>query len=216
MQQSSHPKPIRSGSQTHIAAFNSSLSRRDFLKQSATATLLAGLLIYKPSFAKELSTSVSTKDFTSHQKATLESVQLQLFPDDGDGPSASNIHAYRYLQWALTDPENMADGDKGFIIEGIQWLDNLSKQQHSSNFITLNPKQKHQLLEVFSHTSKHENWMSLLVYYLLEALLLDPVYGGNPNGIGWKWLEHQPGFPRPDNKHTYRHFLYDQDSGKSV
>jgi len=23
------------------------------------------------------------------------------------------------------------------------------------------------------------------------------VYGGNPDGIGWKWLEHQPGYPTP-------------------
>jgi len=51
-----------------------------------------------------------------------------------------------------------------------------------------------------------------LLTYLLEALLADPVYAGNPNGIGWKWLQHQPGFPRPTknkkyfklDKHRYR------------
>ena len=36
-------------------------------------------------------------------------------------------------------------------------------------------------------------WLSLLLYYIFEALLSDPVYGGNPDGIGWQWLEHQPG-----------------------
>ena len=41
------------------------------------------------------------------------------------------------------------------------------------------------------------NWLSLLLTYVLEALLADPVYGGNPDGIGWQWLEHQPGYPRP-------------------
>jgi gluconate 2-dehydrogenase gamma chain len=41
------------------------------------------------------------------------------------------------------------------------------------------------------------NWLSLLLTYLLEALLADPVYGGNPDGIGWTWLEHQPGYPAP-------------------
>jgi gluconate 2-dehydrogenase gamma chain len=23
------------------------------------------------------------------------------------------------------------------------------------------------------------------------------VYGGNPDGIGWRWLGHVPGYPRP-------------------
>ena len=28
-------------------------------------------------------------------------------------------------------------------------------------------------------------------------MLTPPSYGGNPNGIGWQWLEHQAGFPLP-------------------
>ena len=45
-----------------------------------------------------------------------------------------------------------------------------------------------------------------VMYYLAEALMLDPVYGGNPDMIGWKWLEHQAGFPRPVAGKTYRDF----------
>jgi gluconate 2-dehydrogenase gamma chain len=45
--------------------------------------------------------------------------------------------------------------------------------------------------------------LSLLLYYIFEALLSDPVYGGNPGGIGWQWLEHQPGFPRPPADKIY-------------
>ena len=43
----------------------------------------------------------------------------------------------------------------------------------------------------------------IILTYLLQALLTDPVYGGNPNGVGWKWLHHQPGFPRPPKDETY-------------
>jgi gluconate 2-dehydrogenase gamma chain len=28
-------------------------------------------------------------------------------------------------------------------------------------------------------------------------MLAPPAYGGNPDGIGWQWLEHQGGFPLP-------------------
>ena len=198
-----------------LTAYDSGLNRRDFLKKSAIATLVASLLVSKPSIAKVFSTSTATTaDFTTYQQTTLQAVQLQLFPNDGDGPSADDLHALRYLQWALTDPQNVEDGDASFIKEGLQWLDSFSEEHHKQKFITLDKQQQHHLLEQFSQTSSHENWMSLLVYYLLEALLLDPVYGGNPKGIGWKWLEHQAGFPRPDQHHTYRHYLNQKSAEK--
>jgi gluconate 2-dehydrogenase gamma chain len=28
-------------------------------------------------------------------------------------------------------------------------------------------------------------------------MLTPPAYGGNPDGVGWQWLEHQGGFPLP-------------------
>ena len=37
----------------------------------------------------------------------------------------------------------------------------------------------------------------------VEALLADPVYGGNFDQTGWRWLSHQPGFPRPSADKTW-------------
>jgi gluconate 2-dehydrogenase gamma chain len=34
-------------------------------------------------------------------------------------------------------------------------------------------------------------------------MLSPPAYGGNPNGIGWQWLNHQPGFPLPEKGGRY-------------
>ena len=42
-----------------------------------------------------------------------------------------------------------------------------------------------------------------MVGYLFEAMLSPPSYGGNPNGIGWHWLEHQAGFPLPQAGKRY-------------
>ena len=200
--------------------YQSGLTRREFLKQSSLSTLLAGILAYKPGTAKDLisdkttptkKASLSTRasppsSFLPHERATLKAVQLQLFPADGDGPSATDINALTYLEWALTDPDNKEDGDRAFIIEGISWLDTQSTATYQRPFIQLSHSQQHDLLDAFSIKKVQENWMSLLVYYLLEALLLDPVYAGNPNGIGWKWLQHQAGFPRPPTDKTYRYF----------
>ena len=46
-------------------------------------------------------------------------------------------------------------------------------------------------------------WLRELIHYILEALLSDPVYGGNPGGIGWRWLEHRPGYKRPSPQQRY-------------
>ena len=34
-------------------------------------------------------------------------------------------------------------------------------------------------------------------------MLAPPIYGGNPNGIGWQWLKHKPGFPLPEQGKRY-------------
>ena len=132
---------------------------------------------------------------------------MQLFPADGNGPSAEDIHALEYLQWALTDPDNIRDQDQPFIIRGLRSLEKLSNQNHGKDFSRLDNAAQHRLLQELSQSLDGENWMSLLLYYILEALLLDPVYGGNPKGIGWQWLQYQPGFPRPQTlAQGYRHY----------
>ncbi len=204
-----------------INPLSSGLNRRAFIKQSGAAVLVASIAACKPSIpqtSKENRTSSKTEEqsannsaqeifeLTEHQKTTIQQVQQKLFPDDGDGPSAEQLNALAYLQWALTDPDNAADGDGEFIVKGVGWLDGLSQQTKGDQFARLPSEQQDQILNQISQSSAGENWLSLLIYYLIEALTLDPIYGGNPDQIGWKWLEHQPGFPRPTKATRYRNF----------
>lgn len=205
-----------SGKTEFVGALSSGLNRRAFLRQSGAAMLIAGISACKP----DIKTSNAVEQikpskksgltdrfsFDSHQKKSIKAVQILLFPDDGDGPSAEDINGLEYLEWALTDLDNQADGDAEFIGKGVGWLDSLSEQTKGSQFIKLNLDQQNEVLQKISQSSAGENWLSLLIYYLLEALLLDPIYGGNPNQIGWKWLKHQPGFPRPNEQTNYRTF----------
>ena len=185
------------------------ISRRQFLQTSAALTVLGQLAPFKPAVAKTEQEPVSPPPtpFSKQQKATLDAVQMQLFPDDGDGPSAHDLNALRYLEWALTDPDNRDDGDPEFIIKGIGWLEDLSQTTFGQRFSTLSHSQQQRLLSRTANSEAGGNWMSLLIYYLLEALLLDPLYGGNPNQIGWKWLGHQGGFPRPTAGHEFRKYV---------
>ena len=144
--------------------------------------------------------------FSDEQRRVLDAVLMQLFPDDGNGPSAQDLNARSYLEWAMTDPVNADDGDPQFIGKGIKKLTDASQEEHGVGFVELTHELQHELLEATAQSKFGKNWLSLLLFYLTEALMLDPYYGGNPDMIGWLWLEHRPGFPRPVDGKTYRDF----------
>jgi gluconate 2-dehydrogenase gamma chain len=127
---------------------------------------------------------------------TLDAVMRHLLPSEPDSPGAVEIHALDYLRFVTADP--LVDREeRDLILQGSQWLDQLSQERHQGVFPELSGEQKEQLLRQVAKSSAGENWISTLLTYLFEALLTAPAYGGNPDGIGWRWLEYVPGFPLP-------------------
>lgn len=221
LKQNRQKKALKFGSikPSKISALSSGLNRRAFLRNSSATFLVASLAACKPNMkvddtkiikSEEKSGHHPTDDifkFSKEEENNLLQVQEHLFPKDGDGPSASDVNSFAYLEWALTDPDNASDGDGDFIKKGVGWLDGLAKQTQGDIFLKLSFEQQDKVLRQISKSSTGENWMSIIIYYIMEALLFDPVYGGNPDGVGWKWLEHQPGFPAPDSDTIYRSFI---------
>ncbi|MCL1079431.1 gluconate 2-dehydrogenase subunit 3 family protein [Parashewanella spongiae] len=202
--------------------FAKGLSRRQFLQSTSALTLLASVGLTKPSLATEQVSSSSEIEllannfkaakvsFSAEQTRVIKQVQLLLFPDDGNGPSAADLDAFNYLEWALAEPSNQDDGDKAFIIKGLGWLEDSANKHYQNAFIELSEQDQQALLERVNRSQTGENWLSLLLYYLLESVTLDPLYGGNHNGVGWQWIEHQPGFPQPTRQTHYQ--VFEEDS----
>jgi len=126
----------------------------------------------------------------------LAAVQDHLFPFELDAPGAREIRALAYLQGILSDPAGDRE-EQAFILIGVDWLVHLCRQRHRASFADLDALRREGVLREVAGTEKGENWLSTLLLYLCEALLADPAYGGNPDGVGWIWLRHQPGYPRP-------------------
>ena len=134
---------------------------------------------------------------------TLSSVQQHLFPKE-QSIGAIDIQALEYLHLVMNTPD-IDKPEKKLIQNGVSWLNDLSLKQFSKKFVFLNIESKEKILRQIERSKAGERWLSTLLTYLLEALLTDPVYGGNPNEIGWKWLQHQAGFPLPtENKKYYQ------------
>jgi gluconate 2-dehydrogenase gamma chain len=180
------------------------LGRRTFLIRGgaalATAAALAGLPF---ALRKELTRETSFVLFSAQQRQAVSAVQEHLFPHEPDSPGSTDINAATYLEWAITAPGIDPD-TKNTIVNGVGRLRDASRERSNVLFNELNFEQREQLLRYLADETRWGRaWLSLILYYIFEALLSDPVYGGNPNEIGWRWLEHQPGFPRPPADKIY-------------
>lgn len=194
------------------------INRRDFIKSSLAVSLLATITACKPNISespvkktKKLISNIPTvkidkNTFSKEQQLDLDSIFMRLFPEDGDGPSANDLNITTYLEWAMSDEKNTADGDPEFIAKGIGWLNQLSNDNIGKIFRLATTKQQDKLITETVGSDAGRNWISILLYYVVEALTLDPFYGGNTNQVGWNWLEHQGGFPQPIQGKTYRDF----------
>jgi gluconate 2-dehydrogenase gamma chain len=175
------------------------ISRRTFLARMAGVSVAALFPLAAAAATPSPKINVTLSDT---QQAVLAAVQQHLFPSEPGIPGASEINALAYLNNVLADPE-MAEGEKAFVRNGVGWLEELVKDELGKSFTDLDATQREQMLRRIEQSRAGENWLATLLLYIFEALLSDPVYGGNPNGIGWRWLEHQPGYPRPPADKIY-------------
>lgn len=131
--------------------------------------------------------------------AIIDAVQRRLFPTEPQAPGAAEIHALAYLQTALRAVDR-DPGEGEFVLQGAQWLEQLAGDPPTPfgrRFLAMDGAAQERLLRRIAASEAGENWLSTLLVHILEALLTDPIYGGNPGGIGWAWLRHTPGFPGP-------------------
>jgi len=177
---------------------SSALSRREFLQRLALlGSLLAGYPVALLAQSRSAAQLQQPPEWRNEDPwKTLAAVQEHMFPAAADNPGAGDIHAIVYLHNTVENPA--ADGeDREFLFNGVGWLNDLSRGKTGLSFVALDEPQREKLLRQIEQSRAGRNWLSLLLTYVLEALLADPVYGGNPDGIGWQWLAHQPGYPRP-------------------
>lgn len=170
---------------------NQLLTRRCFLLHLAGGSV-AALFPWSATAATNTTSVVNL----SARWQVLEAVQQHMFPSERNAPGAREIGALAYLQFVVGDTSLDAE-ERDFILQGALWLEDMAQQLTHSSFLALSAEQREQVLRQIERSEAGKNWLSLLLLYLIEALLADPIYGGNPQGIGWQWLNHIPGFPTP-------------------
>jgi gluconate 2-dehydrogenase gamma chain len=177
------------------------MKRRDFLK-GTSAALATGSPLVDAAVNGLSRTTPPGSTFDADQWTIIESVQDHLLPSEPDAPGARDANATAYLDRALADPKFDPDV-RAFILKGVRWLDEIAEERDGRHFPHIQPGRREELLREIAASNAGERWLSTLLSYTLEALLADPLYGGNPGGVGWRWLGHDPGRPRPTPQKIY-------------
>jgi gluconate 2-dehydrogenase gamma chain len=126
----------------------------------------------------------------------VAAVQEQLLPSEPGIPGAREVNAVGYLRLLMGDPGFDAS-DREFVTGGVVELEQMCRRRYSKSFLALDGAERESALRQFEQSHRGHGWLAEMLEFLMEALLGDPSHGGNPAGIGWRWLGIQPGFPRP-------------------
>ncbi len=175
--------------------------RRTFIKH-----LMAAGIVFQLPLLGACEQSVKEEEFLSARDMKIfNSVINIIFPKEL-GPNAEEINVSEHLKNILSD--SLLDVDENqYILNGFQWVEETAVEIYKKSYHQLSQNRKKKLIRQISEESWGENWLSKLLTIIFEALLLDDIYQINPNGVGWKWLQHQPGSPRPNKSNVYPEIL---------
>lgn len=183
------------------------MKRRDFL--IVTTGFIVNTILHQKLSATKLPDVVIQVDKRSGlndaQWKTLDVALDHLFPSESDkpeAPGARDFHATAWIHNALIMPD-VKQEQRDMMRDGVIKLEETSQSLHKKAFTQLNETQREQTLRALEKNREGNIWLRETLRYILEALLSDPVYGGNPDGMGWKWLKHQAGFPLPTADKRY-------------
>src|ERR1700719_2541099 len=126
--------------------------------------------------------------------AALDALFEHLFPADEYGPGASSIGVIRYLDRALSGP--YAQHLETYRL-GVYALDAESLQRFGRPFVKVDSVHRQELIAALEQDAvptfcaiEGKAFFELARSHLQEGLFGDPIYGGNRNKAGWRFLGH--------------------------
>ena len=131
-------------------------------------------------------------DVTNSEKS-IEVLHNDLFPKAKE----LGINSSEYLFKIVLHHSRIREEDKLFIKNGVKWLNETAVEMFKKSYTKLPASKRQDVLDAISKTKWGESWIHDMMTYIFEAMLGDPIYGGNKNEAGWKWLAFEGGKPRP-------------------
>ena len=162
--------------------YDESMKRRTFLKLTTLSPIL-------------IDSYLQAKDIDENIWMTIQEVQNILLPKTSKMPSAKEFGSVSYLKQNI-DHQTFDKDDLELILHGAQVFKDTFPE-----FFTAMKKDKLKVVQEANESDFGNSWLNILVYYGIEAMLSDPIYGGNKFQSGWMGVKHKAGIPRPKRKY---------------
>lgn len=146
-----------------------------------------------------LGTALNSKDIEQiniKSWIVLDEVLYILFPKTEKMPSSKEFDAIRYFK-EVTSHSSFDKDDKELLLQGALDFDGSFPE-----FLSSHKSTQEEFVKRAMQSSYGYDWISKVIHYGLEAMLSDPIYGGNKDEISWKSLNHQTGRPQPKQKYA--------------
>lgn len=170
--------------------------RREVLVRASIVAAAAGLSLSSTLRPRRAFAADGRRFLTEEEWTTMEAVQETLWPAGPGVPGAKDVNATRVLDAALVDPDQPPI-EREWVRGWIPALHELARARGARSFEALDAAGRDAVLVAFRERDEGTGWIRLVLGYTLEAVLGDPVHGGNPGEIGWRWAGYEPFDLRP-------------------
>ncbi len=136
---------------------------------------------------------------TAPEWRALDAALDVMLPSGPGSPGSRDVNGIGYLDAALADPDT-EPAEADHVRQGAAWLDEAARAAGAADFAAATPEAREVAVRAVVSKPGGPEWALFLLMFGLEALLGDPVHGGNTGEVGWTWLAHVPGDPRPAAK----------------
>jgi hypothetical protein len=172
------------------------MNRREVLSRAAVLAAAAGLSLTDCLRPTRAFAGGGGRALTDAEWTTMAAVQETLWPAGPGVPGARDVNATAVLDAALGDP-GTPPIEREWVRGGIPALHELAHARGASTFESLDPAGREAVLVAYRERDEGSGWIKVVLGYTLEAVLGDPVHGGNPGEIGWRWAGYEPAELRP-------------------
>lgn len=172
------------------------IDRREVLLRASALAAAAGLSLTECLRPVRAFAADAPHVLTDAEWTTMEAAQETLWPAGPGVPGAKDVNATRVLDAALADPD-VPPIEREWVRGWIPALNDLARARGARTFGSLDPAGREAVLVAFRERPEGAGWIRVVLGYTLEAVLGDPVHGGNPGEIGWRWAGYEPFDLRP-------------------
>jgi len=172
------------------------IDRREVLLRASALAAAAGLSLSACLRQTRAFAADAPRVLTDAEWVTMEAAQETLWPAGPGVPGAKELNATRVLDAALADPD-VPPIEREWVRGWIPALHELAKARGAATFESLDAGGREAVLVAFRERDEGSGWIRVVLGYTLEAVLGDPVHGGNPGEIGWRWAGYEPFDLRP-------------------